>query len=221
MAGGLQGDLVALPLLCSSGTNPGPLWGLPRSAVSSRWPPAPSGWRPTALVRLWSRSTASTVPAASAVVNLAIAITVLTVGHSIFEIDSCASSCRNVFTVNLALFRFSKGSIRLEESFLELLCGDVDRQLIHDVPCLSEGIRSDDKNTSFPPLSFDGVPPVRVGLFFRKVRVELPYDFLVAHQAPQVRSKPLTVIFSRYHKDQQSLVSRGNIEALSETVEIL
>tara|TARA_Y100000766_G_scaffold281991_1_gene294436 strand:- start:530 stop:1141 length:612 start_codon:yes stop_codon:yes gene_type:complete len=155
------------------------------------------------------------------VVYDAISIAVLTVGHFVFEIHPCSTACGNVFAVNLALFCFGKRDICLKQGVLEFLRFHVNGQLLHDTSGLPEGIRPDDKNSSFAPLSFDGVPPLRIGLFFRKVRMEFPYDLLVAHQASKFRPKGLAIMVSRDHKDQESLVTRGYIQSLSETVKIL
>ena len=154
-------------------------------------------------------------------VDHAVSITILTVGHSVFKVDPCSTPRSDVFTVNLALFCFGEGRIGLEQGILEFLRRRVNRELLHNASGLSEGICSDHKNPSFPPLSFHGVPPLGIGLLICKVHVEFPYDLLVAHQVSKVCPQRLTIIFSCDHKDQKSLVSRGHVEPLSETVKIL
>jgi hypothetical protein len=155
------------------------------------------------------------------VVDHAISITILTVGHSVFKVDPCSTPRSDVFTVNFALFGFGERGIGLEQGILEFLWCRVHRELLHNASGLSEGVRPDDKNPSVSPLSFHGVPPLGIRLLIGKVRVELPYDLLVAHQVSKVPPDRLTIIFSCDHEDQKSLVSRGHIEPLSETVKIL
>ena len=124
-------------------------------------------------------------------------------------------------TVNLALFRLCERGVSLEKCFSEVLRLRLDWELLHYFTFLPEGIRPDDKNSGFPTLSLDCVPPFRIGFLVCEVRMELADDILVAHHAPQVRAKSLPVIFRGHHEDQQSLVPGCNIKSLPETVEIL